>query len=160
MKNVCYLLTGGNIGDRPANLAMAEHQLGLNCGKITGSSSVYETEAWGFKDQPAFLNQAIKMETPLDPRELLAAILAIEQEMGRVRNEKNGPRVIDIDILFYNDAVIDLPELKIPHPQLHKRRFALACLNDIAASHVHPLYKKTVGELLLICEDRSKVNKF
>jgi 2-amino-4-hydroxy-6-hydroxymethyldihydropteridine diphosphokinase len=160
MNNLAYLLTGGNIGNRSASLAEAMTAVSKTCGRILRSSPVYETEAWGMKNQQAFLNQAICIETKLSPVELLAAVLAIEQEMGRVRKEKNGPRVIDIDILFYNDLVIHRPGLTIPHPFLQERRFALQCIADIAPGLVHPVLNKTIAELLTICPDNSEVNKF
>jgi 2-amino-4-hydroxy-6-hydroxymethyldihydropteridine diphosphokinase len=160
MNNLAYLLTGGNIGNRSASLAEAMTAVSKTCGRILRSSPVYETEAWGMKNQQAFLNQAICIETKLSPVELLAAVLAIEQEMGRVRKEKNGPRVIDIDILFYNDLVIHSPGLTIPHPFLQDRRFALQCIADIAPGLVHPVLKKIIAELLTICPDNSEVNKF
>jgi 2-amino-4-hydroxy-6-hydroxymethyldihydropteridine diphosphokinase len=160
MNNLAYLLTGGNIGNRSASLAEAAAAIGNTCGKILQVSPVYETEAWGLKDQQAFLNQAICIDTKLSPVELLASVLAIEQEMGRVRKEKNGPRVIDIDILFYNDVVIHQPGLTIPHPFLPERRFALQCLADIAPGLVHPVLQATIADLLRICPDNSEVNKF
>jgi 2-amino-4-hydroxy-6-hydroxymethyldihydropteridine diphosphokinase len=160
MNNLAYLLTGGNIGNRAGSLAEAITAIGKTCGKIKKASPVYETEAWGMKNQQAFLNQAICIDTKLSPVELLAAVLAIEQEMGRVRKEKNGPRVIDIDIIFYNDLVIHEPGLTIPHPFIPDRRFALQCLADIAPDHEHPVLHKTISELLGICPDNLEVNKF
>jgi 2-amino-4-hydroxy-6-hydroxymethyldihydropteridine diphosphokinase len=160
MNNVAYLLTGGNIGDRAASLAEAAKDIARNCGRITRVSAIYETEAWGKKDQSPFLNQAICLETNLTADELLAAVLAIEQEMGRVRKEKNGPRLIDIDILFYNDAIIQHQGLTIPHPFVQHRRFALQCLADIAPGLIHPVIKKSISELLTDCTDEGKVNKF
>jgi 2-amino-4-hydroxy-6-hydroxymethyldihydropteridine diphosphokinase len=160
MNNVAYLLTGGNIGDRAASLAEAEKAIREYCGRVTSLSPVYETAAWGRKDQSAFLNQAICLETRLTADELLAAVLAIEQEMGRVRKEKNGPRLIDIDILFFNAAIIHHPGLTIPHPYIHERRFALQCVYDIAPDFIHPVFHKTITELLAECGDPLEVNKF
>jgi 2-amino-4-hydroxy-6-hydroxymethyldihydropteridine diphosphokinase len=160
MNNVAYLLTGGNIGDRAGRLAEAVNALKCNCGRVVSVSPIYETEPWGKQDQMAFLNQAICLETNLSSVELLAAVLSIEQEMGRMRKEKNGPRLIDIDILFFNREVIHIPGLTIPHPLVHERRFALQCLADIAPDLVHPVFNKSISELLEICPDHLKVNKF
>lgn len=154
-----YLLTGGNTGDRQQFLASARKALKGECGQIVAVSALYETEAWGLNDQPAFLNQAIELQTELSPQALLECILAIEIALGRVRDQKYGPRTIDIDILFYGQEVINEPGLVIPHPHLPNRRFALECLNDIAASFIHPVLHKSVNTLLEECTDSLTVNK-
>jgi 2-amino-4-hydroxy-6-hydroxymethyldihydropteridine diphosphokinase len=120
---------------------------------------LYETAAWGNTNQPAFYNQAIMLITPLSPETLLELLLAIELEMGRAREEKYGPRTIDLDILMIDDKVLDTPKLTIPHPHLHSRRFALLPLAEIAPSLHHPILDKTIHELLLNCPDTLDVQK-
>jgi 2-amino-4-hydroxy-6-hydroxymethyldihydropteridine diphosphokinase len=129
------------------------------CGRVTSISSLYETAAWGNTNQPTFYNQAICVETTLEPENLLARLLTIEIDMGRVREEKYGPRTIDLDILMVNDIVLDSPTLTIPHPQLHNRRFALLPLIEIAPTLLHPVLDKTIQELLLNCPDTLDVQK-
>src|SRR5689334_11033299 len=121
--NKAYLLIGGNVGDRHKNLEQAVQLVEGQAGKVAERSSIYETAAWGKEDQPPFLNQVLHVETELGPQALLQSILKAEQEMGRTRKEKYGPRTIDIDILLFNDDAVDTKELVIPHPQLHLRRF-------------------------------------
>src|SRR5215467_12472962 len=121
MMNTAFLLIGGNLGNRKKNIESAKVLLSEHCGPITASSSLYETAAWGKTDQPDFLNQAIKIETGLNAKSLLETILKIEEMMGRERQEKYGPRTIDIDILLFNQEVYDLPFLKIPHPEMPRR---------------------------------------
>ena len=156
--NKAYLLIGGNMGNRLQNLGRSVELLGRH-GKVTELSGLYETEAWGKTDQSAFLNQALLIETPLAARELLHAVLAIEEEMGRKRAEKFGPRIIDIDILFYNSVVIREPGLSVPHPEIQNRRFALEPLQEIAAGFEHPVFKKSISQLLKECTDALKVKK-
>jgi 2-amino-4-hydroxy-6-hydroxymethyldihydropteridine diphosphokinase len=157
--NRAYLLIGGNIGDRQASLAAAREAIARHCGAVSACSSIYETAAWGEEDQDAFLNQALAVDTGLKAGELMRCILEIEAELGRKREKKYGPRTIDIDILLYNDDVVQQDGLSIPHPRMQDRRFALACLNDIAPAEVHPLLGKTVRQLLEECADRLAVNK-
>jgi 2-amino-4-hydroxy-6-hydroxymethyldihydropteridine diphosphokinase len=158
--NKTYLLTGGNEGDRSEALENAILQLESYAGKITARSAVYETAAWGRTDQPPFLNQALELNTTLEPLALLGVLLKIEEKMGRVRKEKYGPRIIDIDILLFNQQVLDLPSLKIPHPELPNRRFALLPLAEIAGEMAHPVLKKTIRELLKECQDSLEVRLF
>ncbi len=158
MENV-YLLLGSNETDRFGNLEKACEWIALRCGKILKKSALYETEAWGLNEQNAFINQAVLIETSFAPKELLLQLKAIEKEIGRVETVKWGPRVIDIDILFYGNDVLDTEELKVPHPFLHERRFTLAPLNEIAAEFVHPVLNKTVNELLQNCNDTSLVKR-
>lgn len=157
--NKAYLLTGGNIGDREEQLATARQLISQACGTITGSSSLYETAAWGNTDQPAFLNQALAIETMLTARQLLRHILKIERQMGRVRKEKYGPRIIDIDILLFNNEIHNYPLLKLPHPELQNRRFALLPLGEIAAETVHPVFHLTIEQLLAACTDVLEVKR-
>ena len=158
--NKVFLLIGGNIGDRLQNLHQAITLLSATCGPVIQQSAVYETAAWGKTDQAAFLNQALLLTTLLTPQELITTILSVEEQLGRRRMEKNGPRVIDIDIIFYNDLVMHEPDLTIPHPQLQNRRFVLVPLVEIAPEFVHPVFHKTLEELLSTCEDELAVEVF
>lgn len=147
------------MGQPEANLALALKLIEKHCGKVSACSSLYETAAWGRNDQPAFLNQALLVKTKLEAGELLGRLLDIERSIGRVRLEKYGPRIIDIDILLFNQDVYNEPDLKIPHPQLPNRRFALTPLAEIAGNYVHPVLKKTILQLLKECPDKLAVNK-
>ena len=157
--NKVYLLTGGNIGNRLDNLRIACSLLEQYCGKIIQRSLIYETGAWGFKDQPDFYNQVLCITTDLQPEALMNKLLMIEEKMGRKRDIKMGPRTIDLDILFFNDEIINKPHLIIPHARLHERRFVLVPLAEIAPEFIHPFFNKTVLELLLECTDELNVNK-
>jgi 2-amino-4-hydroxy-6-hydroxymethyldihydropteridine diphosphokinase len=157
--NHVYLLIGGNMGDRMRNLAMAREHLAERCGTMLQHSSVYETAAWGTEDQPDFLNQVVLLQTLLEPRDLLRAILDIEHGMGRFRAEKYGPRVMDIDILLYDDAIISEPGLQVPHPRMASRRFALTPLAEIAGNRTHPQTGKTIATMLEECDDPLPVDK-
>ena len=157
--STAYLLIGGNLGNRKDNLLKATSLITKQCGALTNSSSIYETAAWGFTDQPSFLNQAITISTPLNARQLLRKILKIEKEMGRVRKEKLGPRIIDIDILLFENEIHDLTFLKIPHPEMHNRRFVLTPLAEIDPELMHPVFKKTIAQLLEECPDNLDVRK-
>lgn len=152
-----YLLTGGNIGDRLENLSKASRMIGESCGQIKAISSYYETAAWGKEDQPGFLNQAIELATDLEPHELLDRLLEIETALGRFRDEKYGPRIIDIDIILYEDLVIDETRLRIPHPEMSNRRFVLTPLTEIAGKIMHPVFKKSMRQLLKECPDTLEV---
>ena len=155
-----YLLIGGNMGDRMEYLQLATNAIHQQAGRIISRSAIYETEAWGLTNQDKFLNQALCIETLLSPKELLQTLLQIEQDLGRKRETRYGPRIIDIDILFYGQEIIREPHLKIPHPEIQNRRFALQCLDDIAPEFRHPVLHKTIAQLLAECADPLVVNKF
>ena len=154
-----YLLIGGNLGNRKENLSKAVSLINEQCGSLTSSSSIYETEAWGNTDQPSFLNQALEISTSLSAQQLMRKVLRIEEEMGRVRKEKLGPRIIDIDILLFENEIHDLRFLKIPHPEMQNRRFVLVPLAEIKSTLQHPVLKKSIAELLEECPDNLEVKK-
>ncbi|HEY2647995.1 MAG TPA: 2-amino-4-hydroxy-6-hydroxymethyldihydropteridine diphosphokinase [Puia sp.] len=157
--NKAYLLTGGNEGDRYRNMQQARTNIEHICGQLLQVSSLYETAPWGKTDQADFLNQVLLIDTKWNPRELLKAILQIEEKGGRVRTLKNAPRSIDIDILFYNHLVIEETGLSIPHPRIAERRFVLEPMNEISPRFEHPVLHKTIHQLLLECTDELAVKK-
>ncbi len=146
MPHLVYLSLGSNVGDRAAQLREAHARL-ATVGPMVAVSSLYETEPVEFTEQPWFLNCAVALETNQTPQQLMTAILKIEEEMGRRRVQKKGPRSIDIDILLFGDKIIDSPELTIPHPAMQRRRFVLEPLAEIAPEVVHPVFKRTIREL-------------
>ncbi len=156
-----YLGLGSNLGDRTANLA---HCLSfLNSSgtiQLSKISSVYESEPYGLKSQPWFLNMVIEIDTHLEPLLLLQHTEAVEKRMKRVKTGDWGPRIIDIDILSYHNIILKHPMLNIPHRQLHLRRFVLLPLKEIAASFIHPGLKENVNQLLKDCQDKGVVNWF
>ncbi len=153
------VLLGGNIGDREGFLASSIEELAVRCGKVTKTSMLYETKAWGVEDQQDFLNQVVEVNSNLDPKDFLNTILTIEKDLGRVRYRKWGERVIDIDILFVENQVIDTKELKVPHPFLHYRRFTLTPLVELFPDFIHPVFNKSNKELLNDCSDPLTVKK-
>lgn len=146
MHKTVYLSLGSNVGDRAENLNTAIEKLG-ELGSVVAVSSFYETEPVETSPQPWFLNCAVKFDTEKMPRQLIAAILNLEQSMGRQRRQQKAPRIIDIDILLFGSSVIELPSLIIPHPRLHERRFVLEPLAEIAPDARHPVFKRTIREL-------------
>jgi 2-amino-4-hydroxy-6-hydroxymethyldihydropteridine diphosphokinase len=144
---VAYLSLGSNVGDRERNLRNAIRCL-RNVGQVTSVSSFYETEPVEFTEQAWFLNCAAILEIEKTPMQLLCALLRVEQEMGRERVQKKGPRVIDIDIVLFDEIIVNAPELTIPHPAMHQRRFVLEPLAEIAPAARNPVLKKTVRQLL------------
>lgn len=157
--NKAYLLTGGNEGDRFLHMQQARTNIELICGQLLLVSSIYETAPWGKTDQPDFLNQVLLIDTKFSPEELLKSILSIEEKGGRKRTIKNAPRTIDIDILFYNDLILEKPGLTIPHPRIAIRKFVLEPLNEISPEFIHPVIGKTIRELMLECKDELGVKK-
>jgi 2-amino-4-hydroxy-6-hydroxymethyldihydropteridine diphosphokinase len=157
--NTAYLLTGSNLGESASQLTLANQYISQKCGKIITQSAVYQTAPWGNQDQPFFFNQAIKLATELEPEALMQELLHIETLMGRIRTIKYGPRVIDLDILFFNDLIINKPMLQLPHPAMAERRFVLVPMAEIAPTQVHPVYNKTIQNLLIDCRDSSDVQK-
>lgn len=153
--NGIYLLLGSNIGDRLDELRTACKLLQEKNINISGHSSVYETAPWGIHDQDWFLNTGISIETTKSPMELLQVCQDVEQAMGRKREVKWGPRVIDVDILYYKNEVIKSKELVIPHPGIPHRRFTLVLLNEMIPKEVHPMLNKNHSELLKACDDQS-----
>jgi 2-amino-4-hydroxy-6-hydroxymethyldihydropteridine diphosphokinase len=149
-KHIVYLALGSNLGDRLANLKEAVASLSPQM-DVKAKSHIYETLPWGYEDQPKFLNQAVKVQTYLEPEPLLKHIKRLEIALGRKASFQNGPRLIDIDILFYDDLVLNTPVLTIPHPRLHERGFVLLPMTDIAPDLVHPLTKKSIREMLAFC---------
>lgn len=155
-----FLGAGSNEGNRKDNLEKALEMIIAGSGKILTSSSLYETEPWGFEADTPFLNMVVKIETRLDPVNLLENLLSIERSMGRKRETKGySSRIIDIDILFYDNLILESQNLHIPHPLLHKRLFVLVPLAEIAPDLIHPVYNKTIISLLSSCTDTSKVIK-
>ena len=146
MPKLVYLSLGSNVGDREAQLRDAQTRLAAT-GRVAAVSSFYETEPVEFIEQPWFLNGVLALETNQPPQELMAAILRIEREMGRRRLQKKGPRSIDIDILLFDDTIVDSKDLTIPHPAMHQRRFVLEPLAEIAPEVSHPVLKKTIRAL-------------
>jgi len=148
-EHIVYLALGSNLGNRLANLKQAVAALSPQM-ELKAKSHVYETPPWGYKDQPKFLNQVIKVRTYLEPEQLFKHIKRLEVTLGRRASFQNGPRLIDIDILFYDDLVLNTPSLVIPHPRLHERGFVLLPLMDIDSGLVHPVNKKSVREMVTL----------
>lgn len=154
-----YILLGSNLGDSRKYLTDATFEIGNRLGNIRKQSSLYQTASWGNHNQPDFINQVIELQTELSPYALLSGVLDIEAKLGRERHEKWGSRTIDIDILLYNDLIIDEKDLKIPHPYLPQRRFALEPLAEIASDFIHPQTGKNIKSLLLDLTDKLLVKK-
>jgi 2-amino-4-hydroxy-6-hydroxymethyldihydropteridine diphosphokinase len=157
--NKVYLLIGGNMGDRMANLAKAIQLIEKEIGKLVEMSSIYETAAWGFSTQPDFLNQALMLQTQLDATTTMQKLLDIESSMGRIRSISMGPRIIDLDIIYFNNEIISSQLITIPHPKLASRRFVLMPLVEIAPDYIHPVLNRSNKALLHTCSDQLAVYK-
>ncbi len=160
MKRV-FLGIGTNLGDRKNNLQNAVEKIGEHIGKVVQCSSVYETEPWGFETKDQFLNMVVEVETKLKPSGVLGRLLMIESLLGRLREGKlYTSRIIDIDVLLYNDQVIEKEALIIPHPRMHERKFVLVPLCEIASEVIHPKFGKDIKSLLKECRDKGRVLKY
>jgi 2-amino-4-hydroxy-6-hydroxymethyldihydropteridine diphosphokinase len=148
------------LDDRLSNLNRCTKMIGAELGEIIKLSSIYETAPWGKSDQPDYLNQAVQIETNYEPLELLSGCLTIEKKMGRARDEKWGARLIDIDIIYFNDQILNSPDLIIPHARMAERKFVLMPLTEISQSYIHPVLKKTNEELLRDCKDQLPIKYF
>ena len=158
--NTAYLILGGNIGEKLRNMQLAIQLINNRTGVIAKRSDIFVTAAWGNNKQPDFINQAVCIDTALSAEELLNELLRIEEELGRKRtDEKWGARTMDIDILFYNNEIINRPHLKIPHPFIQERRFVLVPMMQIAKEFIHPVLNKSIEQLLNECTDSLEVTK-
>ena len=155
-----FILLGTNLGERVNNLETAANLIQNEIGEIEKKSKIYETEPWGVIDQPNFLNQILKINPKSSPENTLRKCLSIENKMGRERLRKWGERLIDIDLLFYNELIFNTLELVLPHPRLHQRNFTLVPMEEIAPNFSHPIFNKTMFELLEICRDDQSVYHF
>jgi 2-amino-4-hydroxy-6-hydroxymethyldihydropteridine diphosphokinase len=149
-EHTIYIALGTNLGDRVANLKQAIAAMPPQI-TVKAKSSVYETPPWGYEEQPKFLNQVLKAKTYLDPDTLLKHLKRLEVALGRKESFTNGPRLIDMDILFYDDLIVNTPTLTIPHPRLHERAFVLMPLMDISPELVHPVLQKSIHDLEELC---------
>lgn len=155
-----YVLLGGNLGDKKQLFEQTIRLLGERVGRVTCRSATYETEPWGFESSDLFWNQVLEISTNLSAEEVLAQTQQTEIELGRIRKTNQyDSRIIDIDILFYGDQVISIENLSIPHPRIQDRKFALVPLNEIAPELIHPVFQKSIGQLLLDCKDELKVER-
>ena len=158
--NIVFLQLGSNLGKRELLLKDAIAAIEDRVGKVVEKSKVYESTPWRMEGQENYLNQIVKVKTELLADDVLFTILDIEKELGRIRIEKWGERLIDIDIIFYNDSIIETAQLCVPHKHMHERMFVLAPLHNIAPDMVHPKYNKTVDELMKICKDTELVKEY
>lgn len=157
MTDSIYLLLGSNLGNSRELLEEALRNIGIHLGEILETSRMYKTAPWGKSEQPAFLNQVVRIKSTLPPEDMLSKIQTIEAIMGRIRQEKWGERRIDIDILYYNDIVFNSLALKIPHPEIQNRRFTLVPLVDISSDFIHPIFQISNSALLSKCIDKLDV---
>tara|TARA_B100000902_G_scaffold302663_1_gene290688 strand:+ start:38015 stop:38503 length:489 start_codon:yes stop_codon:yes gene_type:complete len=160
MKNIIYIQIGSNIGDRYQNINKSIYLIEKMIGPISNCSSIYESSAWGLESQSPFLNCVIKIDSKLSPEETLKKSQMIEKKIGRVKTIKWGKRIIDVDILFYNNDIIKNKNLIIPHPYIHKRKFVLIPLKEIANDLIHPIKNKNIEELYNDCNDEGNVELY
>ena len=158
--NTVFLQLGSNMDDRNAHLKNANKLIAEEIGAIQKKSKIYESVPWGVENQNNYLNQVLEIKSEFSAEEVLGKVLQIEDKIGRIRNEKWGERIIDIDILFFNDLIVEKEGMCIPHIHLHNRKFVLIPLNEIAPSFTHPKYNKTIGELLSECKDIDRVEEY
>ena len=155
-----FLLLGGNLGDKAEIFRNASELISESIGRVIKKSSVYETEPWGFESEDMFWNQVLVLDTEMLPEEVLINIKQIEDQIGRIRKEdRYVSRLIDIDLLFYDDLTLETDQLQIPHPRMQDRRFVLVPLNEVATSKIHPVFEKTIFEMLDECKDKLGVKK-
>ena len=153
-----YILLGGNLGDKQKVFSEVRARLNQQVGTITNQSVLYETEPWGFESDDIFWNQVLEISTELSPEKVLKQTQQIEHEMGRIRKANQyDSRIIDIDILFYGDQIIQTENLVVPHPRIQERKFALVPLSEIASELIHPIFQKSISQLLEECTDSLKV---
>lgn len=152
-----YLHLGSNKGDRTSYLSNAIKQITAKIGQVTDQSAIYQTEPWGKKDQDEFLNMAIKVESNLAPEDALNAAKKIETDMGSEKKEKWGPRIIDIDILYCDDLIMEKDNLVIPHPHIYERNFVLIPLMEIAGDFIDPVKEISIEDIFDLCKDESEV---
>ena len=157
--NKLYILLGSNMGNSKSNLLLSQKYIAKKIGTVIRKSNFYETAAWGYTKQADFLNQVIIVVSKHKAEKVIEKILAIEKEMGRIRSKKNAPRLIDIDILFFNKEIIQRQNLTVPHPALQNRRFVLVPLNELSPNFIHPVLHNTIHQLLLTCPDTLAVKK-
>lgn len=158
---IAYLLLGGNLGDRKKNLELAIQLLSEEAGTLVAVSSIYETAAWGNENQSDFLNQAIALKTSLSAIQLLDKALEIEQKLGRIRKEKWGERLIDIDLILFGEEIINIEgKLQVPHPHMQNRKFVMQPLAEIASNIIHPVFGKTISEIAENISDILEVKKY
>ena len=156
-----YFLIGGNLGDRELILDQSINLMQQMIGNLLKLSPIYETEPWGFEHEQNFLNQVVVLESDMEPIQVLDRCQDIEKRMGRIRKENRySERTIDIDILFYEDRIINSARLEVPHPRMKDRKFALCPLQDIAKEFIHPVFQKSITELLDECLDDSEVKEY
>ncbi len=159
MNRDIFLLLGSNQGDAAMNLATARAAIARDAGRIEQTSALYKSAAWGLHEQPDFLNQVLQLVSPLAPGELLTVVLDIERQMGRIRRQRWGPRIIDIDVLLYGNEVIHTERLRVPHPGIPERRFTLEPLAEIAPGLIHPVLGTSMASLLAACSDPLTVER-
>ena len=158
--NIVYLQLGSNLGERELLISDAVQEISKHVGDVNICSLLYESTPWRVDGQKSYLNQIIKVKTLLSAEDILVAVLKIENDLGRVRIEKWGERLIDIDIIFFNNDIIETADLCIPHKHMHERNFVLVPLNDIAPLFIHSKYNKTVSQLLNESKDTEKVERY